>query len=213
MASASTKVAKTKSNLAPPMTLKGHRDFINSISYFPDGQRMISASWDTTARQWDLKKGKEIEEVRDVCEKEVRAVAVSSDSRWVVTGGGYFDRAELKVCEVETGIVKTFEGHSAEITCIDISADNTLLASGSDDKTARIWNLETGKLMAGPFESVDWLGSVRFSTDLKKLAVKLWAGMCLEVWDIQSQKLVKRIGYLGFRVPPTPRFLRRSASL
>jgi WD40 repeat protein len=140
---------------------------------------MVSGSDDATARQWDLKEGKEIEEVREVCEKEVLAMAVSSDSRWVVTAGGrdLADRAaELKVCEVETGIVKNLQGHSDTINCIDISADNTLMASGSEDETVRIWNLETGKLVAGPLESIDWVGAVRFSTDSKKLAVELWGG-------------------------------------
>jgi WD40 repeat protein len=209
MSSVSTKVAATKSILAPSMTLKGHGRYIDSISYFPNGQRMISGSHDKTARQWDLKEGKEIEEVREVCEEEVWEVAVSRDSRWVVTGGGEWKgavSAELKVCEVETGTIKNLRGHSRVITCIDISADNTLLASGSFDSTARIWNLETGKLVAGPFESVDWVGSVRFSTDSKQLAVELWAGKCLEVWDIQSQKLVKRIGNESEGPRPAPVF-------
>jgi WD40 repeat protein len=104
------------------------------------------------------------------------------------------DSAELKVCEIETRIVKTLQGHSRIIKCIDISVDNTLLASGSTDETVRIWNLETCNLVAGPFESLDDMGAVRFSTDSKKLAAKLWAGKCLEVWDVQSQKLDVRIG-------------------
>jgi WD40 repeat protein len=160
------------------------------MSYFPDGLRMISGSKDKTARQWDLKTGKEIEEARDVCEGWVRAVAVSRNGRWVATsGGGGWDTAGLKVCEVETGIVKTFKGHSSWIICIDISADNTHLASGSDDKTARIWNLDTGKLVAGPFKSEDYVGAVRFSPDSKKLAVVARTGRWLEVWDVKSQKL------------------------
>ncbi|KAG1811635.1 WD40-repeat-containing domain protein [Suillus variegatus] len=186
------KAAATKS---PSMTLKGHRDLIQSISYFPDSQRIISGSWDKTTRQWDLKVGKEIEEARGVCEGQVWAVAVSKDGRWVVTAsGGDGDRAELKACEVETGIVRTFAGHSRRINCIDISADNTLLASGSEDKTTRIWNLGTGKLVAGPFRG---MGAVRFSTDSKKLAVMSWLGMCLEVRDVQSQKLDAKIGEFG----------------
>ncbi|KAG2339385.1 WD40 repeat-like protein [Suillus weaverae] len=152
MASTSTKAATTKSILTPTMTLKGHKEWIQSISYFPDDQRMISGSEDKTTRQWDLKAGKEIEEARGVYEGWVWAVAVSRDGRWVVTGSGDFNR-EPKACEVETGIVKTFKGHSDEINSIDISADNTLLASGSLDRTARIWNLDTGKLVAGPFKS------------------------------------------------------------
>jgi WD40 repeat protein len=171
------------------MTLKGHGKRIQSISYFPDGQRIISGSFDKTARQWDLKTGNEIEEAQDVCEKEVLAVAVSRDDRWIVTGGGDHNRGELKACEVETGIVKPFKGHSRRIACIDISVDNTLLASGANDCTARIWNLDTGKLVAGPFKSVYSVGAVRFSPDSKKLAVKSNVGKCLEVWGVQSQIL------------------------
>ncbi|KAG1760176.1 WD40-repeat-containing domain protein [Suillus occidentalis] len=194
MASASTKAAATKSMLNPSITLKGHGDVIPSMSYFPDGQRMISGSDDKTARQWDLKAGKEIEEARSDCKGSVWAVAVSRNGRWVATGG---DDKELKVCEVETGIVKTFKGHSRTITSIDISADNMWLASGSGDTTARIWNLDvldTGKLVAGPLESIGQIGAVRFSPDSKKLAVKLDWGTCFEIWDIQSQKLDVRIG-------------------
>jgi WD40 repeat protein len=99
MASASKKVATTKSILKPVTTLKGHGGAIRSISYFPDGQRMISGSHDKTTRQWDLKMGKEIEGARDACEEKVWAVAVSQDGRWVVTGGGNWTVGigELKV--------------------------------------------------------------------------------------------------------------------
>lgn len=79
------------------------------------------------------------------------------------------------------------------ITCIDISADNALLASGARDFTTRIWNLKTSKLMAGPFKSIGYMGAVRFSTDSRKLAVKSWVGNWLEVWDVQSQMLDVRI--------------------
>jgi WD40 repeat protein len=61
--------------------------------------------------------------------------------------------------------------------------------SRSDDDTARIWNLDTGKLVAGPFKSIDDVSVVQFSTNSKTLAVKLWPGKCLEVWDIKTQKL------------------------
>jgi len=48
--------------------------------------------------------------------------------------------------------------------------------------------------MAGPFETVDAVGAVRFSPNSKKLAVKSSVGKCLEIWDVQSQKLDVRIG-------------------
>lgn len=95
MASASTKSAAMKAILIPSITLNGHESWIRSISYFPDGQRMISGSDDRTARQWDLKSGKEIKEVRGVCKGRVYTVAVSRDGRWVVIGGED-DCGELK---------------------------------------------------------------------------------------------------------------------
>ncbi|KAG2055093.1 WD40 repeat-like protein [Suillus hirtellus] len=196
-----SKAAATTSILTPSMTLKGHRGWIRSICYCPDGQQMISGSDDKTVRQWDLKAGKEIKEARGVCEGRVWAVAVSRDGRWNVTGGGDWKSAQLKACEIETGIVKTFEGHSERINCVDISMDNALLASGSEDKTTRIWNLETGKLVAGPFESVIWVAAIRLSTNSKRLAVTSNVGRSFEVWDVQSQKLDVRVG--GYEVGGT----------
>jgi WD40 repeat protein len=42
-----------------------------SISYFPDGQQMISGCRGKTSRRWDLQAGEEIEEARVVCEQGV----------------------------------------------------------------------------------------------------------------------------------------------
>jgi WD40 repeat protein len=176
------------------MTLKGHERGVSSISYFPDGKEIISGSGDKTARRWNLQEGKEIVEARNVCEEGVYAVAVSRDGRYAAIGGGEIDTGELKACEVETGIVKNFRGHSERVTCIDISADSTLLVSGSWDTTARIWSLNTGKLVAGPFAILDWPGAVLFSPDSEKLAVKSEVGTCLEVWDIHTETLDIRAG-------------------
>jgi hypothetical protein len=67
--------------------------------------------------------------------------------------------------------------------------------------------LDTGELVAGPFEIVDWVGAVRLSQDLKKLAVRSFTGKCLQVWDIQAQKLDGRVGESnGEFSTPTPVF-------
>jgi hypothetical protein len=66
-------------------------------------------------------------------------VAVSRDNRWVITGGGdryRDDLGEVKVCEVDTRMMKTFKGHSKIASCIDISVENKRLASEPLDCTA-----------------------------------------------------------------------------
>ncbi|KAG2365452.1 hypothetical protein BDR07DRAFT_639765 [Suillus spraguei] len=47
---------------------------------------MISGSRDNTIRRWDLREGKEIEKVREVCKSRIE-VGLSRDGRWVVTAG------------------------------------------------------------------------------------------------------------------------------
>ncbi|OJA15168.1 hypothetical protein AZE42_10082 [Rhizopogon vesiculosus] len=198
MTSTRRAAAPTKSTgtLTPVITLEGHDGGIQCMSYFPDGKRIISGSWDKTARQWDLQAGKEIVRARDASEHGVHAVVVSRDGRWVITAGGDVEHGKLKGREVETGVVKKFQGHSSQITCIDVSPDNKLLASGSgEDMAVRIWSLNTGKLVAGPFAThSDWVGAVRFSQDSNKLAVRSAVGRCLQLWDVEAQTLNRRIG-------------------
>ncbi|KAG2350108.1 WD40 repeat-like protein [Suillus weaverae] len=162
MASTSMKVAGTKSILTPSMTLKGYGLCLQSISYIPDGQRMISRSYDKTTRQWDVKAGKEIKEARDVCEEEVWAVAVSKDSRWVVIGGGDHDRwkSAAWLAKVNTTPLRTFEGHARTVMAVAVFPDKRRMVTGSLDKTLRLWDLETGvvlKKMEGHSSTVEAL--------------------------------------------------------
>ena len=100
----STRPAATAKKLVDIMTLDGEQPttdkaeeilYFRPISYFPNGKQMIEGSPDKWIRRWDLQTGEEIAEARIVCEREVWAVAVSSDSRWVITGGGDQDRGDL----------------------------------------------------------------------------------------------------------------------
>jgi WD40 repeat protein len=79
-------------------------------------------------------------------------VAVSRVGRWVITVDDCDPDEGIKGCDVGTGMVKIFLGHSRGLNCIDISVDSSLLEGGSDDCTAGICSLETGKLVVGPFE-------------------------------------------------------------
>jgi WD40 repeat protein len=180
---------------ASVVTLKGHKGRILCVFYTRDSKQMMSGSVDGTVRKWDRQTGKEIVEARYVCKEGMDELAVSMDGQWVVTAsGGPQAGFYLKAHEVKTDIMKIFKGHSGDITCLDISADNTLLASGADDGTVRIWSLDTGGLRASPFKVGFSTGAVRFSPDSKKIAMNSDQGTRLEVWDIQTQTFDAGVG-------------------
>jgi COMPASS component SWD3 len=52
--------------------------------------------------------------------------------------------SDLKVWDTATGrLIHTFEGHLAGISTLAWTPDGQWIATGSDDKTIRFWNVKT----------------------------------------------------------------------
>lgn len=92
-----------------------------------------------------------------------------------------------------------FEGHASAVRSVAFSLDGTRVASGSDDKTNRIWDALTGQVVASPFEG--HTSSVRFITWLDSVGIH--QGEIVERgWVCSlSSSLVEQPG-IRFRVPP-----------
>ncbi|KAL3587909.1 hypothetical protein FPOAC2_13808 [Fusarium poae] len=84
--------------------------------------------------------------------------------------------------------LQTLEGHGSSVTSVVFSADGQRLASGSDDKTVKIWDAATGVCEQTLEGHGHWVMSVVFSADGQRLAsgsydktVKIWdaaTGVC-----------------------------------
>jgi WD40 repeat protein len=68
------------------MTLRGHRDDVNSVAFSADGSLLVSASRDHDARIWDARTGEPIHQLEGH-PGSVADARFSPDGRWVVTAG------------------------------------------------------------------------------------------------------------------------------
>ncbi len=132
------------------VTLLGHHDhLVNRIVVSADGLRAASVSSDYSIIVWDLRSGACIQrllghsdDVEDFCFiGEHRGASVSRDRR-------------ILLWNLDTGaIARCIEGHERDV--LSICADDRHLYTSGDDKTLRVWDIDSGEplRMWGPFET------------------------------------------------------------
>ncbi|RKK75498.1 Vegetative incompatibility protein HET-E-1 [Fusarium oxysporum] len=122
-------------------TLEGHGDWVSSVAFSADGQRLASGSHDKTVKVWDAATGACVQMLEGHGDW-VSSVTFSADSRRLASSS--WDKT-VKVWDVATGAcVQTLEGHGDSVFSVAFSADGQRLASGSHDKTIKIWDAATG---------------------------------------------------------------------
>ena len=131
-------------------TLEGHSEAVLSVAFSPDGQKLASASGDTTVRMWDL--NTECPQV--TCEGHkgwVLFVAFSPDNKTLASAG--MDNSIL-IWNADTGQVigKPLKGHKKFVTSlaweplIKANVDRRLVSS-SKDNDVRIWATTNGSCL------------------------------------------------------------------
>jgi len=86
----------------------------------------------------------------------------------------------VKLWDVQTGgIVKTFHGHNNIVGSVSISADDTMIASGSYDNTIRLWDIQTQVCLC-VIEQPSYIDSVSFSPTDPQHIISV---SCVQVWQ------------------------------
>lgn len=133
-----------------------HEDSANHAEFSPDGNLVVTASDDLTARILNVQTG-ELAGRQLQHDGAVRTASFSFDNRHVVTAS---QDGQARIWDTSTGEIRFFLKHSQPVNHASFSKDGRRVVSASDDGTGRIWDAETGKQIG---ESLQHAGPVRYA--------------------------------------------------
>nr|VFJ61812.1 MAG: WD40 repeat [Candidatus Kentron sp. FW] len=175
----------------------GHKALIRDVIFTPHGRQLISVSDDKTIRIWDTGSGELLRTLRGQMgggqEGKLYAGALSPDGRFLAVGGwlpgNYESRHSIRLIDLKAwsdAPVRLLKGHSNVIQGLAFSPDGKRLLSGSADDTARLWDMETGKILRVLRGHSDAIYAVAFSPPEEKGGERLVTGsddQTLRLWD------------------------------
>jgi WD40 repeat protein len=197
MASPSTKTKETSTiTWTPRQKFEGHTNLVYGVIHLPDGQRIITCSYDGSLRVWDLESGKQVGEDWNDGESGVRSIALSPDGKKVVSGSV---DGEVRLWDIDTSkVIKKWTGHTDGVESVCWSRDGRRVLSGSWDGTARQWDVESGETILEPIlTGHNEVNAIVYSPDMTLIAT-CGCGcfgpepreFSVKIWDATTGKLV-----------------------
>jgi WD40 repeat protein len=170
-------------------TYTAHLNGVYSVAFSPQGDILVSGSGDYTVKLWDWHNHTCIRTLHGGHTNEVCCVAFNADGHTLACVS--LDQT-LKLWDCRTGrCLKTWYGHTdwalpvafspIASTTFSQESKGSLLASGSSDKTVRLWDWQTGECVAKFSGHQDFIYGIAFSKDGQILAsgstdssIRLW---------------------------------------
>ncbi len=118
----------------------------------------------------------------------VIGVAVTDQGLRVVTT---IDNAAHLVDGESGEVIALLDGHELNVDCADVHPDGIRVATGSGDRTARIWDSASGAEIHR-LEVGDWLWDIAFSPDGARLATGSSGGLA-QVWETATGRELVRL--------------------
>lgn len=191
-----------------PIELEDHQGLVYDISFSDDGKLIATASKNGIVSLWNLQ-GKKIA----TCgghEGEVLKVSFSSDGKRLASASA--DRTALvwewdsqnQSCQKKKSVSQNDQQqeekevvfrHRGALFGVSFNNDGNLLATVSQDKTAKLWDLRDGKEKEVEFKGhKDWVRDVRFSQD-EKLVITASRDKTINVWNLKGKLMAQHVGH------------------
>lgn len=173
--------AKDPSNPYLVALLLGHTQSVRSVTGY--GNIIISGSYDTTIRVWDLLDGGRCKHVLEGHTDKIYSTALSFKNKRCYSGS--LDLS-INVWDFEKGkLLYTLQGHSSLVGLLALSDD--YLVSAAADSTLRVWDPKTGENLS---KLKGHNGAITcFQHD--SLRIVSGSERMFKLWDIRSGKFVR----------------------
>jgi WD40 repeat protein len=171
---------------------------VRSVCFSPDGKRVATGTYDGSVRIFDVFSGKEILKAIEL-QASVH-VCFTPDGRSILSGNASSERIFASIFKVETekSVLKTLsvpgDGQTKhEFLCVCFSPDGKAIATGSSDRLARIFEVDTGKVLQTTIPHGDLILSICFSPDGNRIATSCRDNF-LRIFDskMQGPPIVKK---------------------
>jgi WD40 repeat protein/tetratricopeptide (TPR) repeat protein len=159
----------------------GHEDLIingvkRNVAVTPDSKLLIDDE-----RQWDLETGQALSTHLSTPLSWIRRVVTTPNGEDIVVPQA-FDTSTVAIVRLKQHPeLAVLQGHKDSIWSVAVTPDGKRLITGSHDKTARIWDLATGKQLAvlsghtGPLQGMAVTADgTRLLTTSMDLTVRVW---------------------------------------
>ncbi|KAF8455348.1 quinon protein alcohol dehydrogenase-like superfamily [Terfezia claveryi] len=166
---------------------KGHSNGIICLQF--DDTILVTGSYDTTIKIWDIETGKEI---RTLTGHTLGVRALQFDDSKLISGS--MDNT-LKIWNYRTGhCLNTLPGHTEGV--ISLHFDSSLLVSGSVDKTIKVWNFGRGSCITLRGHR-DWVNSVKLHSPSRTI-LSASDDMTVKLWDLDTNTCIRTLeGHVG----------------
>jgi len=181
-----------KVNYIERLNLKGHKGWVRSVAFFPNGFSFASGSYDRTIRLWNVSDNQSFGTLSNHLGSVsgINAIAVHPSGNTFATA--CIDKS-VKLWNFRSGQpVRNLEGHNGQVYGVAYSPNGKLLASASGDKTIKIWDWRKGESLKTLTGHQDKVVSLTFAPDGKTIA-SASADKSIRLWDVNTGKVTLTI--------------------